>query len=411
MSNLKKIKLDVILILLVIFLISIYHISSYFNSPWEIYGESINQLKHNNIIIKATPFFAFFAFVILIVMFLLKRKYPAKMIIPIGILFVFGIIWMFYCVVFDNISITLLIRDNFPPIVMFLPCLLFVGYDDQKWPLIKKIIIYLSIFFTFYSFIEVFIAYYKFGFNYRITYGAPMYCFIIGLYATYGYIILTDDWKKNRKLFTFILVVLLFFNSAILQGRSWFIQTIFLFLIYLHKIRSVYKNNKILSIVIPLSVILFVALIFFVNSDLFSALFKRFKISGDTRTTQLKMFFEQVDIGNLVIGQGMNASYLFNDNPNYKFIDNQMLLFMFRYGIIPTILYFYLLIYPIVKSLIIKNKKIFGKCLVLISWIAASVGVSVYFNYSFSLSHILVLIYAGRIFYEISFYNTNKKMN
>ena len=83
-----------------------------------------------------------------------------------------------------------------------------------------------------------------------------------------------------------------------------------------------------------------------------------------------------------------------------NFIDNQVLLFLFRYGLIPTILYLYLLISPIVKSVKIKNKKMILKSAVLFSWFLAMMGLGVYFSISFGMAHMLIMLYTGRLFYE-----------
>lgn len=409
MINLKKFRLDTTLLIVTISLIIIFHILSYFNAPWIIYYNTIHQNRHNNILIKGIPFFSFFALLVLYFLLLIKNKYPFKILVPIIIMFIFGVLWILYGIVFDNISITLIIRDTFPPIIMFLPCFFLVGYEDRWWESLKKVIFIVACFFTLYSFCEILIAYSKFGFEYRITYGAPIYFNIIGLYSTYGLITLTDEWKKNKKIITFILIIFLFFNSAILQGRSWFIQTLILFVIYVFKISSTFKTKSVLKILIPLLIIIMTIIIFTINSQLFLALISRFNESGDTRTSQLKSFFSQVSFSQLFIGQGMKAKYTFMGDPNFNFIDNQVLLFMFRYGAIPTFMYFYLLIYPVFKSLIIKNKKIFRKCFVLLSWIAASLGLAVYFNFSFNLANLLIMIYAGRLFYEIKIYQQFKR--
>ena len=92
------------------------------------------------------------------------------------------------------------------------------------------------------------------------------------------------------------------------------------------------------------------------------------------------------------------------DDSNFHFIDNQVLLYMFRYGIIPTIAYLYLLLYPVIKSFKLKDKKLMSKSLVSLSWFAAMLGLSVYFNLTFGMAHILIMIYTGRLFYEIKQY-------
>ena len=410
MINLKKLKLDVILLIVMLALMAGYHFLRYFGCPWESYGDSIRQLANNTLIVIGCSFFAFFAMFILIVLLLITKKFPNKITIPILIMLIFGVFWVGYSILFDNISPTLLLRDSFPPFSLITCGVILAGYNHKWWKLLKNIIFIVACLFVLYAFVEIIIAFSKFGFNYRMTSGAPMYLYIIGLYATYGLVTLTDEWRKNRKAIVFILVILLFFNSAILQGRSWFIQTIILFVIYVFRIRAVFRKNAIFRISITFISIAIAITIFATNIDLFQGLIERFQTSGDTRTAQLKAFFSQVGFNDLMIGGGIRAGYLFNNDPNFHFVDNQVLLYMFRYGIIPTVTYLYLLLYPVYKSFRLKNKKLILKSIVLISWFAAMLGLSVYFNLTFGMAHMLIMIYTGRLFYEVLYYKANRKL-
>jgi len=410
MINLKKLKLDVTLLIVMLVLMAGYNFFVYFNSPWTSYGDSIRQIRNDSLIVIGCSFFAFFAMFILIVLLLITKKFPNKITIPILIMLIFGVFWVGYSILFDNISPTLLLRDSFPPFSLITCGVILAGYNHKWWELIKKVIFIVACVFVLYAFAEIIIAFIKFGFNYRITSGAPMYLYIIGLYATYGLVTLTDDWRKNRKAIVFILVILLFFNSAILQGRSWFIQTIILFVIYVFRIRAVFRKNAIFRISITFASLATAIIVFITNIELFEGLIERFQNSGDTRTAQLEAFFSQVGFNDLMIGGGIRAGYLFNNDPNFHFIDNQVLLYMFRYGIIPTVTYLYLLLYPVYKSFRLKNKKLILKSIVLISWFAAMLGLSVYFNLTFGMAHMLIMIYTGRLFYEVLYYKANRKL-
>lgn len=411
LNFIKKIKLDQFILLVMLILIAGYHFLIYFNSPWEVEGNSIHQIRNGNLIVIGCSFFSFLAMVILIVLIMFTKKIPLNLLVPISILIVFGVIWSAYTILFNNVSITLLLRDSFPPMSMITCGLVLVGFNDKWWSFLKKAFLIISCVFVIFSFLEIVRAYSKYGSEYRITYGAPMYLFIIGLYATYGVIVLTDEWKKKYKTVMLFLFVLLFFNSAILQGRSWFIQTIILFFIYLIKIFNYLKqHNKGMEYIIPIFIVLLVLTIFIYRIDLFEGLIFRFETSGDTRTYQLEAFFSQVGIEELIIGGGIAAGYLFNGDPNFHFIDNQVLLFLFRYGLIPTILYLYLLITPILKSLRIKNKKMILKTAVLFSWFLAMLGLGVYFNITFGMAHMLIMLYTGRLFYEVKYYQKNQRL-
>ncbi len=399
--DLKKIKLDKLLLIFTLVFICLFNFLSYFNSSWSVIEGSLRQNRQMGIITTGLIMGAFFLLFVLIFYLIFTKKYSLKLIVPIIFLELFGFIWTVYAVLIDKVSIGVLFRDSFPPISMMACGFVLVGYNDKWWPLIKKAIFIIACLFTFYSFCEIIVAFSRFGFEYRLTSGAPMYCYEIGLFATYGLIILTDEWKKNRKLLVFILVLLLFFNSAILQGRSWFLQTVILFVIYLFNIKEVLKKHKTLAIFVPVGIITITLVIFLSNIELFEGLIDRFVNSGDTRTSQLEQFFSQVSFGELLIGQGTKASYVYNNDMNFLFIDNQVLLFMFRFGIIPTICYCFLILYPFLKSIFLWSKKMMYRSVVLIAWFAAMMGFSVYFSISFGAMSLLILLYSGRLFYEI----------
>ena len=64
MQNLKKIRLDTTLLVVMLILMAGYHFFIYFDSPWESYGTSIHQLRNGNLIVIGCSFFAFFAMAI-----------------------------------------------------------------------------------------------------------------------------------------------------------------------------------------------------------------------------------------------------------------------------------------------------------------------------------------------------------
>ena len=411
MQILKKIKLEPFLLLIMLVFMAGYHFFLYFNSPWDKINNSILQIRNDSLIVIGCSFLSFLLMVILIAFRLFKKNIPSYLFILTLILIIFGLFWILYSIMFNNISLTLLLRDSFPPMAMITCGIILVGYNNKWWSLLKKMLLIFSCFFVFYSFYEVIRAYSIFGFDYRITSGAPMYLFIVGLYATYGVVVLTDEWKKKYKALMFILIVILFFNSAILQGRSWFLQMCILFFIYLIRIYSyLKKHNKGLQYFIPSLIILFILVIFVSKIELFEGLIFRFETSGDTRTHQLEAFFSQVSFKELFLGGGIRASYSFNGDPNYHFIDNQVLLFAFRYGLIPTFVYLMLYFVLFIKTIKTKNRGLLVKMIVLFSWLLAMIGLSVYFNLGFGMPHTLMMLYVGRLYYEVDkFYKKDEK--
>ena len=106
---------------------------------------------------------------ILIVLLLITKKFPNKITIPILIMLIFGVFWVGYSILFDNISPTLLLRDSFPPFSLITCGVILAGYNHKWWKLLKNIIFIVACLFVLYAFVEIIIAFSKFGFNYRMT--------------------------------------------------------------------------------------------------------------------------------------------------------------------------------------------------------------------------------------------------
>lgn len=400
----KNISIEKILLIAYFIILGIYQLALYYKSPWDTTGLTVNQIQNTNIIVKSFPFFAFIILIIFIAYRIIK-KIPKNLFFPILILIIFGVIWIGYTVFFDKVSITVLIRSNTTPVIMIMPILILIGYDHKWWELLKKvfmIIACLSVVFAFYECIQVFLL---FGFAQRATASAAMYLTILGFYSTYSIVVLTDEWLKNRKILILFLLIILLLNSGILQGRSWFLQIGILFLIYILRVKNSFDKFDIKRVIIPVFIILVTSLIVVINFDFFLGLIYRFETSGDTRTFQLVAFFEQVGFNKLLVGQGIYANYTFRDDTNFRFIDNQVLLIMFRYGIIPIILYLWLLLSPVFKSFYRGNKKLMIKSVILISWFLSMLGVSVFFNVTFNLAHSIILLSIGRLYYELKISN------
>ena len=154
MIKLRKIPLDTLLVIAIMILFAAYYLLLFFNSPWENTGVNIHQIPNDNILIKGIPFFTLGGIILLAILLAMERKFPFQIVFPIILLCIFGAVWIAYSILFQGKSLTVIIRTNFPPTIMFIPILILVGYEDKWWPLIKKMIFIIACVFTFYSFYE-----------------------------------------------------------------------------------------------------------------------------------------------------------------------------------------------------------------------------------------------------------------
>lgn len=402
----KNITLERALLFFTFFFFTIYTLFSYMGGSWYLKTASVSSLTqaaNTGTFVKLLLFCALVCFLFLVATQCLKQRLSPIIMLSLTILTLFGVFWTGYSILIDNVTILVLVRDPFPPITLLLPLAIFIGLKDNLWKDVKKYIFIFSIILIFASFISAINFFGTFGTSYRPTASGMIYWFYKGFFLLYATILFTDEWRKKYKPLVLILLIMLFFIAAILQARSWFIQTIILFIVYMATAKNK-RGSNMLTILISIAVML---ILFVTNEDMFAGLIKRFTTSGDTRSGQLEQFFEQIGLQKLFLGQGMKANYDFSHFQDFNYIDNQFLLSMFRYGIIPTALYMFLLIYPIVRSIDERNKECLKQSLLMIVWIFAIFGLSVYFNLSFEIAGFVVFIMVGRIIRQLEKYRSS----
>lgn len=194
--------------------------------------------------------------------------------------------------------------------------------------------------------------------------------------------------KKNFKIY--ICCVLLLIVSIITTSRSWMIQAIVL-LLGVFFMTTEKSTKKMIGRLILSGSFLAIVCWFLVNNlgGPIEYIISRF--SQDTRTNQLKSFFAQVNVLNLLVGGGMNAKYIWNGKP-YNYIDNQFLFWMFRYGILSLVGYWG----PFVYAFVCKSKKEnFNKLkpyyLILFMWILAMGGFCIYYGIFVDIGNIYII--------------------
>ncbi len=183
------------------------------------------------------------------------------------------------------------------------------------------------------------------------------------------------------KMIVFILIVCCGVLAFQLTTRSWMIQSILLLLMWLSQI----DERKIIRLIVVSIVAILIVLLM---NSIFESLYWQdaidklvIKNQSDTRTFQYVEMFTQVPLWKWIIGGGMSATYISEiTGGEYAFIDNQILLALFHYGVLLTIPWFYLWFKAIFQAFIQKSRKISEKSymFVLILWMFALGGLSVY---------------------------------
>ena len=347
---------------------------------------SVSSLDQNLLV-----FSAILGILASIIMILSKRNGMSRIHFVCGaLIFIVSVMWTIFTVMDAGISPILV--GNFPPSVFLALGVILIGYDEELFAHFSKVC---GVFATAFFIISLY-----FAVQFVILYGAVgvrfgtshvIYFFQMGLWTLAVYVLGTDTREsKNLKIVLLIICTLL---SVIILSRGWIIQTGILFILYVMKLNKS-QGKKVpmkglVSFVCIIAVLSFIAEHYL--SDQWATLLTR--STEDTRTQQIIQFFQQVNAKNLIIGGGYSASYSWLGR-DYGAIDNQILLMMFRYGIIVTVLYLAIFVVPVFGA--IKRHRIDYLDGINMMWLLAMAGLSIYCTINIDVTQMVVLVVAGR---------------
>lgn len=237
--------------------------------------------------------------------------------------------------------------------------------------------------------------------NVRMAQGSIITYYSCALFFFAILICENSDTNKNRLLFG-IASGLLLLVGVLTLSRGWMLQGATLLITYYIKYSKTESLNK--KIINVISVIIAGILVYFVLTRFFGNAMGAMigRINQDTRSSQLTQFFEEVPIYNLLIGQGMNVTYTLNGN-QYAYIDNQIILILFRYGLISTTAYLYPMLKILMHSVFSFKRQEEGNGIgmVVFMWIAALCGISIYFGNRLDILNIIVMTKVGHAYASI----------
>lgn len=295
-----------------------------------------------------------------------------------------------------NNSVTLLFVGNFTPLTLLFGGVLFAGYDDKLMYSIAQFSKYVAVVFLSLSLYYTVEFYVEFGYV-GVRYGNShiMTYFIYGFYALTLFVYGQKEFGycRDNKLII-ALSILAFFLAVASVSRGWIIQAIILLLYtYLGKeLNGRRYHSKMISrliIVLIIIGILVLAIIQFAPNIVLT-IGERF--DEDTRSLQLTEFLSQMDAGKFIFGQGYNATYMESAHGVYSYIDNQLLMMVFRYGLIPLTLYL-LLIFKSIWGFI---KYRIGYGFASLMWLAALNGLAIYLAFGIDIHNMLIMFVISR---------------
>ena len=355
-------------------------------------GDNVATLPRNNYIVSFLVLVMMLCFFFASILSLTGKKRINSTILCVLILMVSGILWTILAVQKSNI--VTVVKSPVSPFVLIMSVLVFLGYNEQAWETIKKFTFIFSIVYTIISAYEMMRFVSDFGFSNRLMLSGAIYGIIVVIFFTYFNLLFNDGLIKKHKIIIPIQLLLIVSITIILQSRSWVVHAIILLLIYIVRLSKSYKNKIMYFIIISI----IIAVILVLGSDYLITISGGLldRMDHDSRTGQLEAFFSQVSFKDLMIGGGMQAGYSCFGNPNYQYLDNLVLLTLFKYGIIPTLSYLMLLIVPIIYGFRNKYPEARKAILFFIPWILIMLGLGIFVSYSNNIYNYLIYVVIGR---------------
>ncbi len=394
----KKIPLYEACIRLFFIVYTIEYLLLYKNAQWTVgeFGTDLAQYPVN------TPLTAILRVMangfLLLALFLRSQHIKIRPIQTLLILMtaIFGIGWTFHAL----FTTTLKVIVYEPATPVFLLCCIFmlIGYEEELWKTVARCLptfglLYLGL--AIWALVEYQLVVGVMS-TQRVTSSALLYFFIYSFWLLAASVFTSDDAIYRYGGVLIVATGILVIMAMMFRSRGWMLQTLLLFsyTVVRNRIRWKVRWKAIFVYTICISLLIYVFwdMLFYLSGPLRERLF------ADSRSHQYEVFFQQVDIPQLIMGQGINATYSFTGlNTTYRYFDNQFILELFRYGIIPITLYTILLIRPIIFSLVRLDWNLLRCCFVLGSWILAMAGLSVYFALNINIYCIAMHIVVGRL--------------
>jgi hypothetical protein len=292
------------------------------------------------------------------------------------------------------------------PIVWWSVLFLFAGVSKRRWnviyPVLKVIILVASIHMLF-SIVSL-------GGYFNRHIAVQTLRITLNLLLWTAPLIFLIPHKKISQTIAAILPLGIIGMAAILTAtRSWImICVIYVLVVLNHYLRKFHKAPQkvviVYSILLLLGVMASFAYVTFDLQLLEAGNILANRMSVDSRTAQLELFFQRVPLFDLIVGAGPRGTWRWMDwgsRANYRYVDGPFLLMLFIGGIPLLVSYFYLVIYPSLmafkKTKLSKTNPINAACIILgLIWTLTMTGFSTFTFPGLQLSHYVVLLCAGR---------------
>lgn len=336
------------------------------------------------------------ALVLALVLRIQMLRIRVPQLLAILVMTMFGIGWTVHALFTTTMKVT--VYDSATPVFWLCSITMLAGYEEEIWKLFSKALPILGLIFLALSVKELFEYQMMVGIMsvQRVTYSALLYFFIYAFWLLATSIFINDNAIRTYGALLIVATAILVIMAMIFRSRGWMLQTLTLFIytVVRNGIRWKDKRKALLFYTVCIAFVIFVFwdMLFYLSGPLRERLF------ADSRSHQYDVFFQQVDKAQLITGQGINATYSFTGmSTTYRFFDNQFILEMFRYGIVPILIYTIMLIRPLWTAVVHFDWDLLRRSMVIVLWLVAMAGLSVYFNLNTNIHCAAMWVVIGRL--------------
>jgi hypothetical protein len=311
-------------------------------------------------------------------------------------LLVAGMFWTVLC--FDPEKPTTLLSMDGGPFFCFMCLGIFAGMEENVWPAVMRWCLILAPLSALLSIWEL-----RGLREYTMVTGAnPPLLHMIRAFWLSAVLLLLRPQNRSCRLLGLTTLMVCMLIAIYLQRRSFIGQIILVLILFFVFVQNVAGRLSIVRVMwgVAMACVFLIGVSAYVSAKYphaVDALIDR--LSQDTRSQQYRDYFSQIPLENLILGMGPDASYI-QGRGQYKYIDNQFLFILLRYGL--PVLSGYCLAVFLPAFLLFRTRISLwekGAAFVITLWMFALLGLAVYIGIEWNVANYMIIFLAGRCFH------------
>lgn len=325
------------------------------------------------------------------------RKNSVNKLLVVGVA-IMQICFIFWTMIGSSSAkmVDMLFNNSTTPLAMLISTSVFIGHRDELWRSVKKIVFLLCTLFTVISLCETVRFVLQYGLVIRLMTSAAVHAMVYAILLMYVNLLLNPEALEKYPIMLFLQIFILIVVAMVLQSRSWMLHGVIQLAIFVKAVSTASKSKHLVRVLVILLIIAVVACLWQYLLLLSGSLLAR--LNADSRSQQLIAFFSQVTVKDLLFGCGVDARY-YCFGTSFAYLDNLVLLTMFKFGTLPTLIYLLMMFGPLFFGLRRKKSQVRSSVLFFVAWLACMMGISIYVANAYTVYNQVIYIVIGRMFY------------